>query len=105
MNTTTTMPRPATATTGLVLLAGIALALFAATSSAATGETPVRGDTEAERLGFEIAARADRSDRGFGNSEVELEMVLRNRAGKEARRQSGSAFGLLGHEFINRVRE
>ena len=46
------------------------------------GVTPVAAD---ER-GFEIAARSDRSDRGFGDSSVELKMVLRNAAGKEAMR-------------------
>ena len=85
MKTSTVLPRPATAA-GLVLLAGMALTLVPALSDAATGETPVRGDTEADRKGFEIAARADRTDRGFGDSDVELEMVLRNAAGKESRR-------------------
>ena len=36
--------------------------------------------------GFEIAARSDRTDLGFGDSEVELKMVLRNAAGQEATR-------------------
>ena len=36
--------------------------------------------------GYEIAARADRSDRGFGDSTVELQMILRNAAGQEATR-------------------
>ena len=85
MKNSIAIPRPATAT-GLVLLAGMALTLLSSPGIASTGETPVRGDTEAERTGFEIAARADRTDRGFGNSEVELEMVLRNAAGKESRR-------------------
>jgi hypothetical protein len=39
-----------------------------------------------EEKGFEIAARSDRSDRGFGDSFVELTMVLRNAAGKETTR-------------------
>lgn len=39
-----------------------------------------------EEKGFEIAARSDRSDRGFGDSEVALTMVLRNSAGQESRR-------------------
>ena len=39
-----------------------------------------------EEKGFEIAARSDRSDRGFGDNEVQLTMVLRNKAGKESRR-------------------
>jgi len=40
-----------------------------------------------EEKGFAVAARSDRSDRGFGDSTVRLEMVLRNQAGKEARRE------------------
>jgi hypothetical protein len=36
--------------------------------------------------GFEIAARSDRSDVGFGKSEVELTMILRNAAGQESSR-------------------
>ena len=40
----------------------------------------------AEDRGFEIAARSDRTDLGFGDSEVELQMVLRNAAGQESTR-------------------
>ena len=40
----------------------------------------------AEDKGFDIAARSDRTDLGFGDSEVELEMVLRNAAGQESTR-------------------
>ena len=39
-----------------------------------------------EEKGFEIAARSDRTDRGFGDSEVELTMILRNAAGNESSR-------------------
>ncbi len=39
-----------------------------------------------DEKGFEIAARSDRSDRGFINSVVDLKMSLRNRAGKETTR-------------------
>ena len=85
MKNSISLPHPATAT-GLALLAVLPLALVASPAIASTGETPVRGDTEAERAGFEIAARSDRTDRGFINSEVDLEMVLRNAAGKESRR-------------------
>lgn len=66
-----------------VRLSGLALGM-AATMAAfwslpATAETP-------EQKGFEIAARADRADRGFGSSEVKFTMILRNAAGREARR-------------------
>lgn len=40
-----------------------------------------------ELKGYEIAARSDRSDRGFSDSEVRLEMILRNKAGKESARK------------------
>lgn len=40
----------------------------------------------AEQQGFEIAARSDRTDLGFGASQVELKMVLRNAAGKTSTR-------------------
>ncbi len=36
--------------------------------------------------GYKIAARSDRSDRGFSDSEVEMTMILRNSAGKQASR-------------------
>jgi outer membrane lipoprotein-sorting protein len=58
----------------------ILTALIAAASLIpALAETP-------EEKGYAIAARTDRSDRGFGDSTVDLRMVLRNKAGKEARR-------------------
>ena len=40
----------------------------------------------AEEQGFEIAARSDRTDLGFGDSRVELQMILRNAAGQESTR-------------------
>ncbi len=42
---------------------------------------------KAEQKGFEIAARSDRSDSGFGDSTVVLKMVLRNAAGEETTRE------------------
>ncbi len=47
----------------------------------------VGGNATPEEKGYEIAARSDRSDRGFGDTTVELEMILRNKAGKESRRE------------------
>lgn len=40
----------------------------------------------AEEKGYEIAARSDRSDRGFGDNEVTATMILRNGKGQESRR-------------------
>ena len=47
------------------------VALFAASPTSAS-----LPDSAAER-GFAVAARSDRSDRGFGDSSVDLKMVLR----------------------------
>ncbi|MDW3094283.1 MAG: outer membrane lipoprotein-sorting protein [Gammaproteobacteria bacterium] len=48
--------------------------------------TPVFSDEDIEKKGFDIAARSDRSDRGFSDSIVKLKMTLRNAAGKESSR-------------------
>jgi hypothetical protein len=39
-----------------------------------------------DTTGYDIAARSDRTDVGFGDSEVDLQMVLRNAAGQESTR-------------------
>ena len=62
-------------TTPLIFLA--ALTLFS--TAFAIAETP-------EEKGFAIAARSDRTDTGFGDSTVKLNMVLRNAAGQETTR-------------------
>lgn len=46
----------------------------------------VEESSAAEIKGFEVAARSDRSDRGFGDSEAKMTMVLRNAAGQESSR-------------------
>jgi len=58
---------------------------LAAIAMLVAGAAPGLAQT-AEEKGFEIAARSDRSDRGFGDSVVDLTMVLRNAAGKETSR-------------------
>jgi len=60
-----------------------AIAMTIASAIALAG--PVAATT-ADEQGFEIAARSDRSDVGFENSEVELQMILRNAAGDESTR-------------------
>jgi predicted RND superfamily exporter protein/outer membrane lipoprotein-sorting protein len=84
--------QPASTVSGLMLAAALAIGLTVQPSTADAAEGPhdavttVRGDTDEQRHGFEVAARSDRSDRGFGDSEVELQMVLRNAAGRESTR-------------------
>ena len=44
-------------------------------------------NTQEVQKGFDIAARSDRSDVGFGNSRSSAKMILRNSAGQEAIRE------------------
>lgn len=46
---------------------------------------PAYAQTDEEK-GYDIAARSDRSDRGFGDSEVTATMILRNNQGQESKR-------------------
>jgi outer membrane lipoprotein-sorting protein len=63
-----------------LLVFGLVLILVTTLSGAwAAGQTP-------EEKGLEVAARSDRTDRGFTDSRVKLTMTLRNRAGREAKR-------------------
>ena len=63
----------------------ISLAIVSATIFIAA-PAAVFAKQSAEEKGFEIAARSDRSDRGFSDSTVDLKMVLRNAANKESSR-------------------
>lgn len=63
----------------LNLLAATWLLSGICATSIADAETP-------EEKGYAIAARSDRSDRGFIDNVVNLRMILRNAAGKEADR-------------------
>jgi hypothetical protein len=86
MSSAKLLPRPAASIVSLVVLAGLTFPMTVWSDSTTPAVTAARGDTEAQQLGFEIAARSDRSDRGFGDSEVELQMILRNAAGRESSR-------------------
>ena len=57
----------------------ISLIFLLSPSLKAFGESP-------ENKGYEIAARSDRSDNGYGDSKVEMTMILRNAAGDETTR-------------------
>ena len=61
---------------------GLLLAVLVAGPTAAVAVS----DNEQEK-GYEVAARSDRSDRGFEDSRVQLKMILRNSAGKETVRE------------------
>ncbi len=61
------------------------LKLLSSALLALTVATPALAET-AEEKGFAIAARSDRSDRGFVDSEVTSTMILRNNQGQESKR-------------------
>jgi len=61
-------------------------ALAALSLAALIAVAPAVQSATLEEKGYEIAARSDRSDRGFGDSQVGLTMILRNAAGAEATR-------------------
>lgn len=69
------LPLPRAVEAALIFAIGLFLLLMA----------PAHAE-DAAKKGFEIAARSDRSDRGFKDSRVDLHMILRNRAGQETTR-------------------
>lgn len=71
----------AAAAVTILVAAGMALPLRALADSA---EPPA---SIKHNQGYMIAARSDRSDRGFGDSQVELQMILRNAAGQVTTRE------------------
>jgi hypothetical protein len=61
--------------------------MLAANVTAQENAQPQNGQAGSDPHAFEIAARSDRSDRGFGDSSVELQMILRNAAGQQSVRE------------------
>lgn len=58
------------------------------TAGAALAEDPeARGDAPESQKGYDISARSDRTDLGYGDSRVDARMVLRNQAGQETERE------------------
>jgi hypothetical protein len=65
----------------------IAALLMAGNMMAQESARPPGDQHVSDPRAFEIAARSDRSDRGFGDSQVELQMILRNSAGQQTTRE------------------
>lgn len=75
----------------LTRLCAVSSAVMALMSGAiaqegAVSDPQARGTTPNEQKGYDISARGDRTDLGFGDSMVEAQMVLRNAAGQESTR-------------------
>lgn len=68
-----------TSPTKLAKVTGLAVGLLMINTIGAHAQPP-------EAKGYEIAARSDRSDRGFTDSIVAMKMVLRNKAGNTSQR-------------------
>ncbi|MEM6536803.1 MAG: outer membrane lipoprotein-sorting protein [Pseudomonadota bacterium] len=54
--------------------------------AASVADPEARGTTEASQKGYDLSARSDRTDLGFGDTKVAATMVLRNAAGQESER-------------------
>ncbi len=68
--------------------AASALGVFLLAGAPAFADDPAaRGDTPEAQKGYDISARADRTDNGFGDSRVSARMVLTNRAGQQTVRE------------------
>ncbi len=68
--------------------AASALGIFLLAGAPAFADDPAaRGDTPEAQKGYDISARADRTDNGFGDSRVNARMVLTNRAGQQTVRE------------------
>lgn len=70
-----------------------------AAAQAAESTRETRGETPLASKGYEVSARADRSDRGFSDSRVEATMILRNAAGQITER--ALSFSTLEKESDN----
>lgn len=73
--------------------AALSIAALTLTVSAVAQDAPAfvddpaaRGDTPEAQKGYDIAARSDRTDFGFGDSRVDATMILRNAAGQSTER-------------------
>ena len=64
----------------------IANAALAQDGTGFTDDPVARGETPEAQKGYEIAARSDRTDYGFGDSRVDATMILRNAAGQQTER-------------------
>ncbi len=98
---TSIAPSASVGSIGVVLLVAglLGFTTFGSTLAAASNtpsENPREGaglaqtigeELSPEERGWAIAARSDRSDRGFADSLVDMRMVLRNAAGKESGRR------------------
>lgn len=84
---------------GAVVGAAIMVMSGAVAQDAPVSDPEARGTTPEAQKGYDISARSDRSDVGFGDSVVEAQMVLRNAAGQTTTRDL--SFSTLERENEN----
>ncbi len=61
-----------------------AMTALISAGSALADDPAARGETPESQKGYDLSARSDRSDAGYGDSKVDARMVLRNQAGQES---------------------
>lgn len=71
---------------GLIGAAAFSISAFAQDAPVFTDDAAAKGETPEAHKGYDIAARSDRSDAGFGDSKVDATMILRNAAGQSSER-------------------
>ncbi|MHA7872203.1 MAG: outer membrane lipoprotein-sorting protein [Hyphococcus sp.] len=64
-----------------------AMTALISAGGALADDPAARGDTPESQKGYDISARSDRTDAGYGDSRVDARMVLRNKAGQETVRE------------------
>lgn len=70
-----------------LLSVALSISFAIAGASAFANDPAARGETPEAQKGYDISARADRTDNGFGDSRVSARMVLTNRAGQQTVRE------------------
>ncbi len=72
-----------------IAVGSLTFAAFGPVGAQGDGPAPdvaARGETPAQQKGYDVAARSDRSDAGFGDSRVDGTMILKNAAGQTTER-------------------
>ncbi len=72
---------------GLTAMAVVSVVSAQETGAVFVNNDEARGSTPASQKGYDIAARSDRTDSGFGDSKVDFIMTLRNAAGQTTTRE------------------
>lgn len=79
-------PKSTSALAAIMMAGALALSPVSAQGPVFVDDPVAKGEAPEAVKGYEIAARSDRSDVGFGDSQVDATMILRNAAGQTSER-------------------